>query len=102
MRTYLIHGDQITVRTSTQWGDQFSGLLPAQQRGILLRLLARVNVTSDALEIVVRPGRLPAVLEGSVCPIRSASDEPTIALTLATQLRRCGYGIRFVVKSERS
>ncbi|MCH9054199.1 MAG: recombinase family protein, partial [Proteobacteria bacterium] len=80
-----------------RWPD----LAPATKRQILTRLVDRIDIKRETLEIRILPGRLPAVLCGEDDPesIEQAvlDDGPTITFTVPARLKRAGMETRFLI-----
>jgi hypothetical protein len=76
-------------------------------RGVLLSILERITIRSDAIDLEVHPSRLKAVIhhdDGNHTDhsnaVQGEVNEPTHSIRIKTRLKRCGREIRLVLLSE--
>ena len=60
---------------------------------MLKRLIARVTVQADRIDVAVRPG---ALWSQDYVPV---ADEPVTMIDVPVQLKRCGMAVRLIVRA---
>src|SRR5262249_58934991 len=74
-------------------GKSWPELPGPRQRAVLTRLIERIDVAADQIDIHLRPTRLAALLDVAATPLPSASDDETQILSAPIRLRRTGREI---------
>src|SRR5262249_11623036 len=69
-----------------------------RQRAVLTRLIERIDVGADQIDLHLRPTRLAALLDGAATPLPSAPDDEIQILSISVRLRRSGRAIRMLIE----
>jgi hypothetical protein len=80
------------VAGAAEIGKSWPELPGTRQRAVLTRLIERIDVGADQIDIHFRPTRLGALLDVAM-PLPSASDDETQILSVPIRLRRTGREI---------
>src|SRR5215813_578278 len=80
------------VAGAAEIGRSWPELPGTRQRAVLTRLIERIDVRADQIDIHLRPTRLGALFD-VVTPLPRASDDETQILSVAIRLRRAGREI---------
>jgi site-specific DNA recombinase len=80
------------VAAAAEIGKSWPELPGTRQRAVLTRLIERIDVGADQIDIHFRPTRLGALLDVAT-PLPSASDDETQILSVPIRLRRTGREI---------
>src|SRR5262249_3300289 len=75
------------VAGAAEIGKSWTELPGTRQRAVLTRLIERIDVAADQIDIHFRPTRLGALLDVAT-PLPSASDDETQILSVPIRLRR--------------
>jgi DNA invertase Pin-like site-specific DNA recombinase len=89
----------LAVRAA-ELGRRWPDMAAAEKRAILLALIDRIDLTSDTVDVVVLPRRLPAILQAPAGqhPRRSKEDgETTIVLGVPARLKRAGVEMKLLI-----
>ena len=81
------------VARAAEIGKSWPELPGPRQRAVLTRLIERIDVGADQIDIHFRPTRLAALLDVAATPLPSASDDETQILSVPIRLRRTGREI---------
>ena len=81
------------VAGAAEIGKSWPELPGPRQRAVLTRLIERIDVAADQIDIHLRPTRLAALLDVAATPLPSASDDETQILSVPIRLRRTGREI---------
>ena len=78
------------------------GFAPTEKRGILARLVTRIEMKRETLEIQIAPRRLTDVLDQEGEPMRFERTRPdgetTLTLTVPARLKRAGMETRLLIE----
>ena len=80
-------------------------LAPQRKRAMLQRLLARIDVERETVEIALRPGAIPVILDPAFDPARTPSGEAeraTTILSVPARLKRAGIETKLVIANDDS
>jgi hypothetical protein len=80
------------VANAAEIGERWTELSGTRQRAVLTRLIERIDVGADQIDIHFRPTQLGALLDVAT-PLPSASDDETQTLSVPIRLRRTGREI---------
>ena len=80
------------LRHAADSAERLSAMKSSDRIGILQRLVARITVQADKLEIVVRAAGLWAAGDAQ------ASDESMILIEVPVELKRCGMAVRLIAR----
>ena len=81
------------LRQAASLAERLSAPKSADKIEVLTRIVARITVKPDSLEIAVRSA---AIWSASQVP---ATDEPTTLIEVPVQLKRCGMAVRLIVRA---
>jgi site-specific DNA recombinase len=79
-------------------GTSWTELPAARQRAVLTRLIERIDVGADQIDIHLRPTWLAALFDGTATPLPSAMDDEIQILSIPVRLRRSGRAIRMLIE----
>jgi len=74
---------------------------PSGRRLMLQRLVDRIDVRRDAVDIAIRPNAIPAIVHCDLGPMRQDpgdEDTPTLILSVPARLKRTGMEIRLLIE----
>ena len=89
-----------TVRAAAGLVSRWKALALAKRRAILLTLVSRITVTSDGIEMLLRPDAIPVIADselGSGNAASSSGTDQAIHLSTPVRLRRVGKGNALVI-----
>jgi site-specific DNA recombinase len=79
------------LQGAREWARQLEVAIPSERIEILQRLVARITVSTESLEIALRVD--------AICVERScASSDETTTIVVPVQLKRCGLAVRLIVR----
>jgi len=87
---------QRLVARTAEIGKHWPELPVARKRAVLAKLIERIEVSVDQIDIRLRPSRLGALLD-TAAPSQGATDDETEILSVPIRLRRAGREIRMVI-----
>ena len=87
-----LSGQRRLVAGAAEIGKSWTELPGTRQRAVLTRLIERIDVGADQIDIHFRPTRLGPLLDVAP-PLPSASDDETQILSVPIRLRRTGREI---------
>jgi DNA invertase Pin-like site-specific DNA recombinase len=85
------------VARAKEIGKHWPELPVARKRAVLAKLIERIEVKVDWIDIRLRPPRLAALLDGPDTSPQGANNEETELLSVPVRLRRAGREIRMVI-----
>jgi site-specific DNA recombinase len=92
------------VARASDLAHRWQELAPAERRALLSKLVDRIDLLRETVEIRIRPGRLPAVLRAETGPRelqrKPNADEPIITFTVPARLKRTGMETRLLIDGE--
>jgi hypothetical protein len=74
---------------------------PCRRRLLLQRLIDRIDIRRDTLDIAIRPNAIPAIVASDIGPMRSCRGDdntPTIILSIPARLKRAGMETRLLIE----
>ena len=90
------------VAQAAALADRWSSLVRSEKRGLVTRLVERIDFKRESIEIRILPGRLPAVLceidEPKGFQQASVNEEPTITVTVSARLKRVGMETKLLIE----
>lgn len=94
------------VARAAELATRWSGLATARKRGILLTIVGRIDILSEAINIRIHPDRINAIdLVGTnpeECSPPEANDGTSIVLSVPTCFKRTGMEARLLIQGENS
>jgi len=85
------------IARAAEIGKSWPELPGTRQRAVLARLIERIDVRADQIDIHLRPTRLAALLDVAGTPLPSATDDEIQILSIPVRLRRSGRAIRMLI-----
>ena len=92
---------QAIAREAAALAEGWAELDPPARRLILQRLINRIDVRRDALDIAIRPNAIPAIIASDIDPMRTCPGDdntPTIILSIPARLQRAGMETRLLIE----
>ncbi|MHA1524865.1 MAG: hypothetical protein ACTSY1_10740, partial [Alphaproteobacteria bacterium] len=104
--TEQINERQFVIRQAADLANRWRDLEPKEQRQIVLKLVARIEVCRESIKVQLWPRQLPMVVNPGGKPTRvdqaTVADEPMLGLTIQARLKRVGMETRFIVNGTSS
>jgi site-specific DNA recombinase len=91
------------VQRAAHLAARWPGLAPPAKRAMLQRLLARIDVQRETVEIAIRPGAIPVIVDPAFDPARTPSGEAETATTILSvpaRLKRAGIETKLVIAND--
>jgi site-specific DNA recombinase len=79
------------ITAARAMADQWEAMASTQRAALLKRLVSRVVVGAESIEISVRTAAL-CVTDGPI------EDDPSVSIAVPVELRRCGAAVRLIVR----
>ncbi|HUF55173.1 MAG TPA: recombinase family protein, partial [Thermohalobaculum sp.] len=92
---------QVLMHKAAELAGRWPGLDPSTRRAMLQRLVARITLRRDAVEIALRPAAIAAVFdpEHEANPQRQEENrQPDLVLSVPARLQRAGMATRLLVE----
>ena len=81
--------------------ERWAGLQSSLRRAILQRIVDRIDVQRETVEIAIRPSAIPEIVKPDFDPKaapETADDGSTISLSIAARLKRVGMETKLLIK----
>jgi len=88
------------VRQAADLAERWPDLHPPEKRQALQTLVARIEVQRECVNIQVRPGRIPDIVDPNGAPMltgQASNVEPMIDLAIPARLKRTGMETRLLI-----
>ena len=96
-----VHQRKTVVRQAAELAGRWSEIEPSGRRLLLQRLVDRIDLRRDTIDIVIRPNAIPPIIDSDLGPTQAHpidDDSPTLILCIPARLQRAGMETRFLIE----
>ena len=96
-----VHQRKTVVREAAELAGRWSEIEPSGRRLLLQRLVDRIDLRRDTIDIAIRPNAIPPIIDSDLGPTQAHPDDddsPTLILSIPARLQRAGMETRFLIE----
>jgi DNA invertase Pin-like site-specific DNA recombinase len=96
-----VHQRKTVAREAANLAGRWSEIEPSGRRLLLLRLVDRIDLRCDTVDIAIRPNAIPVIIASDIGAMQSDpgdKDMPTLILSIPARLKRAGMETRLLIE----